>query len=134
MRGIADRTARGIEEGKPDKDHAVGNVHATIKGIGCGEEDGLMRWLVRLITPPGGRVGDPFLGSGSTAVAAQIEGHDFIGCDIDPGAVDIARARTAFWTPERHRLELVNAAALRAEEKRQEEATARGQLDWTRNL
>ena len=37
-------------------------------------------------------------------------------------------------TPERHRLELVNAAALRAEEKRQEEAAARGQLDWTRGL
>ena len=49
-------------------------------------------------------------------------------------AVDIARARVAFWTPERHRLELVNAAALRAEEKRQEEAAARGQLDWTRGL
>ena len=118
----------------PEKDRAQGNVHATIKGIGAGEDDGLMRWLVRLITPPGGRVGDPFLGSGSTAVAAQIEGHDFIGCDIDPGAVEIAKARLAFWTPERHRLELVNAAALRAEEKRQEEAAARGQLDWTRGL
>jgi hypothetical protein len=118
----------------PEKDRARGNVHATIKPIGCGEEDGLMRWLVRLITPPGGKVGDPFLGSGSTAVACQIEGHPFEGCDIDPGAVDIARARTAFWTPERHRLELTQAAALRAEEKRQEEAAARGQLDWTRGL
>lgn len=117
-----------------EKDRAQGNAHATIKGIGAGEDDGLMRWLVRLITPPGGRVGDPFLGSGSTAVACQIEGHDFIGCDIDPGAVDIARARTAFWTPERHRLELTASAALRAEEKRQEEAAARGQLDWTRGL
>jgi site-specific DNA-methyltransferase (adenine-specific) len=118
----------------PIKAEATGNVHSTIKPIGAGEDDGLMRWLVRLITPPGGRVGDPFLGSGSTAVACQIEGHDFVGCDIDPGAVDIARARTAFWTPERHRLELRQAAALRAEEKRQEEAAARGQLDWTRGL
>jgi len=118
----------------PIKAEATGNVHSTIKPIGAGEDDGLMRWLVRLITPPGGKVGDPFLGSGSTAVACQIEGHPFEGCDIDPGAVDIARARTAFWTPERHRLELVNAAALRAEEKRQEEAAARGQLDWTRGL
>jgi hypothetical protein len=49
--------------------------------------------------------------------------------DIDPGAVDIARARLAFWTPERHRLELTNAAALRAEEKRQERAAQQGQLD-----
>lgn len=118
----------------PEKDRAQGNVHSTIKPIGCGEDDGLMRWLVRLITPVGGRVGDPFLGSGSTAVACQIEGHGFVGCDIDPGAVDIARARVAFWTPERYRLELVNAAALRAEEKRREEAEAKGQLDWTKGL
>jgi site-specific DNA-methyltransferase (adenine-specific) len=118
----------------PIKAEATGNVHSTIKPIGAGEDDGLMRWLVRLITPPGGRVGDPFLGSGSTAVACQIEGHDFVGCDIDPGAVDIARARVAFWTPERHRLELTASTALRAEEKRQEEAEARGQLDWTRGL
>jgi site-specific DNA-methyltransferase (adenine-specific) len=125
--------ARSLE-GVREAPRAVGNIHSTIKPIGAGEDDGLMRWLVRLITPPGGRVGDPFLGSGSTAVACQIEGHPFEGCDIDPGAVDIARARAAFWTPERHRLELVNAAALRAEEKRQEEAAARGQLDWTRGL
>ena len=117
------------KKGEPEANRATGNVHATIKPVGAGEEDGLMRWLVRLITPPGGNVGDITLGSGSTAVACQIEGHDFTGCDIDPGAVDIARARTAFWTPERHRLELRNAAALRAEEKRQEAAAARGQLD-----
>ena len=120
-----------VEElpGMSAKNVVHGNVHATIKPIGAGDEDGLMRWLVRLVTPPGGRVGDPVTGSGSTAVAAQIEGHGFEGCDIDPGAVDIARARLAFWTPERHRLELTNAAALRAEEKRQERAAQQGQLD-----
>ena len=94
----------------------------------------MIRSMDERFSDPDELVVDPFMGSGSTAVACRIEGHDFIGCDIDPGAVDIARARTAFWTPERHRLELVNAAALRAEEKRQEEATARGQLDWTRGL
>lgn len=86
-----------------------------------------MRWGVRLVTPERGPVLDGMCGSGSTLVAAQIEGLDFTGCDIDPGAVDIARARVAFWTPERHRLELTNAAALRAEEKRQEKATKAGQ-------
>jgi hypothetical protein len=107
----------------PEKDRARGNVHATIKPIGCGTEDGFMRWAVRLVTPVGGRVGDPFLGSGSTAVAAQIEGHDFVGCDIDPGAVDIARARTAFWTPEQHRL------ALRGAPKKRQEAALVAQAD-----
>jgi DNA modification methylase len=69
---------------------------------------------VRLITPPGGKVGDPFIGSGSTAVACQIEGHDFEGCDVDPGAVEIARSRTAFWTPEMHYKVLRDAKVLRA--------------------
>jgi DNA modification methylase len=82
-----------------------------------------MRWAVRLVTPVGGRVGDPFLGSGSTAVACQIEGHDFTGCDIDPGAVEIARARTAFWTPEQHRL------ALRGAPKKRQEAALVAQAD-----
>jgi site-specific DNA-methyltransferase (adenine-specific) len=110
---VAPKSGRG--EPKPNK--AEGNVHATIKPIGAGDEDGLMRWLVRLITPSGGRVGDITGGSGSTGVACQIEGHDFIGCDIDPGAVDIARARLAFWTPERHRQVLADDAALKAHER-----------------
>ncbi len=106
-----------------EKDRAQGNVHATIKPIGCGADDGFMRWAVRLVTPVGGRVGDPFLGSGSTAVACQIEGHDFTGCDIDPGAVDIARVRTAFWTPKQHRL------ALRGAPKKRQEAALVAQAD-----
>lgn len=114
------------KQGKPTANRARGNVHATIKPIGAGDDDGLMRWLVRLVTPPGGRIGDPFLGSGSTAVAAQLEGHPFIGCDIDAGAVDIARARTAFWTPERHREELLGITARReaARKKAEEERAA----------
>lgn len=39
----------------------------------------LMRWLVRLVTPPGGLVLGPFLGSGATAEAALIEGFDWVG-------------------------------------------------------
>jgi len=100
----------------PAQERKTGNVHATIKPIGCGAEDGLTRWLLRLITPPGGRVGDITMGSGSTAVAAGLEGHGFDGCDIDPGAVDIARVRLAFWTPERHRQVLADATALKARE------------------
>lgn len=51
------------------------NFHPTVKSIA------LMRWLVRLITPPGGVVLDPFAGSGTTGVAALAEGCDFVGCE-----------------------------------------------------
>ena len=88
-------------EGSDPKNRAEGNVHATIKPVGCEELDGLMRWLVRLVTPEGESVGDPFCGSGSTALAADIEGHDFVGCDIDPGAVTIAKARRRYWARQR---------------------------------
>ena len=65
----------------------VRNHHPTVKPIR------LMRWLCRLVTPPGGLVFDPFAGSGSTGVAAVLEGFDFVGCELDPGHVAIAEAR-----------------------------------------
>ncbi len=51
------------------------NGHPTIKPLA------LMRYLIKLVTPPGGVVLDPFLGSGTTAVAAILEGFDWIGCE-----------------------------------------------------
>jgi DNA modification methylase len=65
------------------------NIHPTVK-----PED-LMRWVVRLCTPPGGTVLDPFTGSGSTGKAAVLEGLDFIGCELTDEYVPIARARIA---------------------------------------
>lgn len=53
------------------------NFHPTVKSTA------LMRWLCRLITPPGGIVLDMFTGSGSTAVAALAEGFSFIGSELD---------------------------------------------------
>jgi site-specific DNA-methyltransferase (adenine-specific) len=53
----------------------------------------LMQWLVRLVTPPGGTVLDPFMGSGSTMVAADREGFDGIGIELEPEYVEIARRR-----------------------------------------
>ena len=53
----------------------------------------LMRWLVRLVTPPGGVVLDPFLGSGTTALAALDEGFRCIGIDMTARYVEIARYR-----------------------------------------
>ena len=56
-----------------------------------------MRYLVKMITPPGGVVLDPFVGSGSTGIAAVLEGHDFIGIDTDATYLEIARARITHW-------------------------------------
>jgi DNA modification methylase len=56
-----------------------------------------MRWLVRLVTPPGGLVLDPFAGSGSTGIAAVMEDRSFLGLEREPSYVDIACARLTHW-------------------------------------
>lgn len=66
------------------------NVHPTVKPTD------LMRYLVRMVTPPGGLVLDPFTGSGSTGRAAMLEGMRFIGCELSPEYAEIARARIRF--------------------------------------
>jgi DNA modification methylase len=63
------------------------NVHPTVKPTD------LMRHLVRLVTPTGGAVLDPFLGSGSTALAAEMEGFPWIGIEREAEYVAIAKAR-----------------------------------------
>jgi len=70
-----------------------GNHHPTVKPTD------LMRWLCRLVTPPGGTVLDPFCGSGSTGVAANAEGFDFIGIEREAEYVEIARRRIANVAP-----------------------------------
>jgi site-specific DNA-methyltransferase (adenine-specific) len=65
----------------------VRNHHPTIKSIA------LMTWLIRLVTPPGGTVLDPFAGSGTTGVAALKEGMSFIGCEREEEYVTIAKGR-----------------------------------------
>lgn len=64
-----------------------GNNHPTVK------PSALMRYLCRLVTPPGGVVLDPFTGSGSTGLAAIREGFDFIGIELSTDYVKIAEAR-----------------------------------------
>jgi len=63
------------------------NNHPTVKPAD------LMRYLCRLVTPPGGTVLDPFMGSGSTGKAAMLEGFRFIGIEMDEDYMDIAEAR-----------------------------------------
>ena len=52
-----------------------------------------MRWLCRLVTPKGGTVLDPFMGSGSTLIAADKEQFDAIGCELSPEYAAIAERR-----------------------------------------
>jgi site-specific DNA-methyltransferase (adenine-specific) len=63
------------------------NHHPTVKPVA------LMRWLVRLVTPPNGVVFDPFAGSGTTLKAARLEGFRSIGCEIEEEYCEIALAR-----------------------------------------
>ncbi len=65
------------------------NHHPTVKPLA------LMRHLVRLVTPRGGTVLDPFLGSGTTAIAAEMEGFQWIGIEREAEYVAIAEARLA---------------------------------------
>ncbi|WP_196811694.1 site-specific DNA-methyltransferase [Agrobacterium sp. 10MFCol1.1] len=66
------------------------NTHPTVKPTT------LMQWLCRLITPPGGVILDPFMGSGSTGKAAVLEGFQFIGCEREDEYMPIATARIAW--------------------------------------
>jgi len=68
-------------------DRGEGNGHPTVKPTD------LMRYLCRLVTPPGGVVLDPFMGSGSTGKAAALEGFRFIGIEREAEYLEIARGR-----------------------------------------
>ncbi len=70
------------------------NHHPTVKPIA------LMRWLCRLVTPPGGLVLDPFTGSGTTGCAAVAEGFRFVGCEKEAEYVAIAEKRIAAAVPD----------------------------------
>jgi DNA modification methylase len=67
------------------------NFHPTVKPVD------LMRYLCRLVTPPGGVVLDPFMGSGTTGIAAIQEGFDFVGIEREADYAEIAAARIAHW-------------------------------------
>ena len=69
------------------------NTHPTVKPLK------LMRYLCRLITPKGGTVLDPFMGSGSTGIAAKDEGFEFIGIEREKEYFDIAERRISVASP-----------------------------------
>jgi site-specific DNA-methyltransferase (adenine-specific) len=71
------------------------NNHPTVKPLA------LMRYLIKLVTPPNGVVLDPFLGSGTTAVAAVLEGFEWVGCELTEDYWPIIEARVAWAEKER---------------------------------
>lgn len=73
----------------PTVSEGLGNFHPTVKPTA------LMRWLVRLITPPQGIVLDPFCGSGTTATAAKAEGFHFVTIEREENYAEIAKARVS---------------------------------------
>jgi DNA modification methylase len=83
--GSAARFFYCAKASKADRDE--GNSHPTVKPTE------LMRYLCRLVTPPGGVVLDPFMGSGSTGKAAALEGFRFIGIEREAEYLEIARGR-----------------------------------------
>ncbi|MBO4273115.1 hypothetical protein GSF24_21160 [Microbispora triticiradicis] len=64
-----------------------GTAHNTVKPLA------LMRWLVRLATPPGGTVLDPFAGSGTTGEACLIEGFNAVLIELEPAHGELIKAR-----------------------------------------
>jgi site-specific DNA-methyltransferase (adenine-specific) len=83
--GLGDAPSTDGARSMPERNH-----HPTVKPLA------LMRWLVRLVTPPGGTVLDPFAGSGTTGTACVMEGFDFIGIEQDVEYCEIARWRIAW--------------------------------------
>lgn len=99
------------------------NIHPTVKPVR------LLRWLVRLVTPPGGVVLDPFAGSGSCGVAAVLEGVDYLGAEMgeEYHRIAVARVKHAQEHPEEWLDTRPGPPVTKAEEARVE-AEAAGQV------
>lgn len=111
--GSAARFFYSAKASKSDRDEGLDSLPPAVAGIGAMRDGGresqprknthptvkptaLMQWLCRLITPPGGTVLDPFMGSGSTGKAAVYEGFEFIGCEREDEYIKIAEARITY--------------------------------------
>lgn len=90
MKGTEDQTL--LTGSGNIRNNKMQNHHPTVKPLA------LMRYLARLTkTPTGGVVLDPFMGSGTTGMAAVLEGRDFIGIELDPEYLEIAQRRIEYW-------------------------------------
>ena len=98
----------GLPEQRPDERTETGmgtfeekgvakqsNFHPTVKPVE------LMRYLIKMVTPPNGVVLDPFLGSGTTAVAATLEGYAWKGCELTADYLPIIKGRITWAVAEK---------------------------------
>ena len=99
--GSAARFFYTAKANRDDRDD--GNTHPTVKPTD------LMRYLCRLVTPPGGVVLDPFMGSGSTGKAAMLEGFGFIGIEREPAYHAIAERRVSMAGAAGHQPDLFSS-------------------------
>ena len=83
----AGKLQKNAGNGTPNKPLTSKNTHPTVKPLS------LMRYLIKLITPPNGTVLDPFMGSGSTGIAAKQLGFNFIGIEKEKDYFIIAQKR-----------------------------------------
>lgn len=74
-----------FQNGKPPMVNK--NNHPTVKPVA------LMEYLIKMVTPKGGTVLDPFMGSGTTGIAAKQNGYDFMGIEMEEDYIKIAKAR-----------------------------------------
>jgi DNA modification methylase len=104
LEGFAQHAVYTEANPQPDRDNRAqttrANTHPTVKPTD------LMRYLCRLVTPPGGIVLDPFMGSGSTGKAALLEGFGFVGIEREEASYTIAAARLARASAAGHQLGL----------------------------
>jgi site-specific DNA-methyltransferase (adenine-specific) len=93
--GLTHEYAKWCKDNNKDPGN-VGNNHPTVKPIE------LMKYLIKLVTPAGGRVLDPFNGSGSTGCAAVELDYDYTGIELDEKYVEIAEKRIQAWYDDTH--------------------------------
>jgi hypothetical protein len=86
------------------RERGEGNTHPTVKPVA------LMEHLCKLVTPPGGVVLDPYMGSGTTGIAAVRNGFRFVGIEREAEYLEIARVRVGAARPEQEALPLDGAA------------------------
>lgn len=92
-----DRPSGGSwERRKMKKPEPRQNFHPTVKPLK------LMEYLIKMVTPKGGTVLDPFMGSGTTGIACKLEGFEFVGIEIDKEYFKIAKARIENTNPNNH--------------------------------
>ena len=85
--GGASRFFYSAKAPKTERPNVDGVQHPTVKPLA------IMRWLIRLVTPPGGTVLDPFAGSGTTIEAALIEGFNPVGIEMEPDYLPLIQHR-----------------------------------------